>query len=102
MKIPPFQPLLMNIKLNNILTLDSTKKFAKESLTVSGWGYENPNPPYKLATALQATKLIGLTQEECQSKYLLIDLIVNENVHICAARENSGICQGDSGGKSII
>ena len=61
---------VLYFKLNTLYTLDSTNTFAGETLSASGWGSVNPDiniPEYP--PELKATKLLGLTQEECQSKY---------------------------------
>ena len=75
--------------------------FAGETLTASGWGSVNPDiniPEYP--TELKATKLLGFTQVECQSKYDGYN--INEKAHICAFGSNTGICKGDSGGNNFL
>ena len=57
---------------------------------------DTPQP----ASALQVTKLLGVTQEECQSKLNLYS--INEKAHICTTGNNTGVCKGDSGGNKIF
>ena len=83
------------------MKLDSTFSFAGETLTASGWGSVNPDSNIlEPASALKATKLLGLAQNECQ--LLLGQSVINENAHICAVGNNTGVCKGDSGGNKIF
>jgi secreted trypsin-like serine protease len=85
------------------LNEDPTVPADGEELFVSGWGRTVDGNPLSISLVLLGTNLGYITTEQCQ-----LDYDKNPNLapitdgKMCAARDGTGQCEGDSGGPLMI
>ena len=72
--------------------------FNKTELTISGWG-RTANGGVT-SNVLKVATIYGISNEECQAKYVEFANLTDKM--LCAAKQGTDTCQGDSGGTSLI
>ncbi|XP_062132819.1 trypsin iota [Drosophila sulfurigaster albostrigata] len=88
----------LSVKAIGLATVSPT---AGASVSVSGWGYLQPNGADGFASSLQVVQLNVIERNECASaKYGYGWDFVGDEM-ICAAAPNKDACTGDSGGPMV-